>query len=211
MIRRIIFPWIKKLTAALGIPVVEKAGIEADDILASAAVKLAAEGNDVFMVSADKDLAQIIRPGIKQLLPPPTANPRLGWRELDAEGVFNKFGVKVDQVVDYLALIGDTADNIPGLQGVGPKTAVKWITEYGSIDGIVKNANYIAPARFQVVIPKNAELLKTNVEMIRLRTDLEEGRSLPEAKRDAEGLIEMLESMEMKTTANEARKRYLAG
>ena len=60
-------PWIKKLTAALGIAVVEKAGVEADDILASAAVKLAAEGNDVFMVSADKDLAQVIRPGISQL------------------------------------------------------------------------------------------------------------------------------------------------
>lgn len=204
---RVQIPWVKKITAAMGIPVIEKAGVEADDILASAAVKLAEEGHEVLIVSADKDMAQVIRPGISQLLPPPTVNLKLGWRVLDEEGVFKKFGVRTDQIVDYLSLIGDASDNIPGLEGVGPKTAAKWIAEYGSLEGIIDKVNYIMPARFQVLIPERVDLLRKNVQMIKLRTDLEEG-AIVESKPDVEGLVGIFELMEMKTAVKEVCKRF---
>ena len=117
----------------MGFGQVEKAGVEADDLLAAAAHELVAQGHQVVIVSSDKDLAQCIGSGVTQLLPPPTANPRLGWRMLDEEGVQKKFGVKPAQIPEYLALVGDAADNIKGLPGVGPKTASKWLSAYGSL------------------------------------------------------------------------------
>ena len=113
-------PFIKSLTRAMGLVGVEIDGVESDDLLASQALALAREGHDVVVVSADKDFAQIVNERIKILLPPPTANPKLGWRLLDSDGVQMKFGVGPHQIADYLALVGDSADNIPGLAGVGP-------------------------------------------------------------------------------------------
>ena len=200
-------PWIKKTTEALGIPVIEKQGIEADDLIASAALKLQSEGNEVFIVSSDKDFAQLLRPGISQLLPPPTANPKLGWRLLGHEGVQEKFGVGPDQIVDYLALIGDTSDNIPGIPGVGPKTAAKWIQEYGPINNILSKANYITPPRFQTILPQQGELLKLNVQMITLHTNLDAG-PLKDTSPKPQELLEILDSMEMHRTSLEVRKRF---
>lgn len=204
---RIQVPEMKHLAESLGMPLIEREGIEADDMIAAAALKIAARGQHAYMVSADKDLAQVIRPGITQLLPPPTANPRLGWRELDAEAVMGKFGVSPELIVDYLTLIGDTSDNIPGLAGVGPKTAVKWLNEYGSLDGILKKRLYVKPARFQVLLDKEAERLKLHREIIRLETDLEV--DLPAtAQADRERLFAQLEALEMARHLTEARKRY---
>ena len=123
-------------------------GVEADDLIGSAALQLAAAGHRVGIVSADKDLAQLIRPGVTQWLPPPTANPKLGWRELDEDGVAIKFGVTPAQIPDLLALVGDTSDNIPGIPGVGLKTAAKWLVQYGSLQGILDYCGEIQPKRF---------------------------------------------------------------
>ena len=120
-------PYIKAVTRAMGLVGVEKAGVESDDLVASQAVHLAALGHEVLIVSADKDFAQIVGERINMLLPPPSANPKLGWRRLDAAGVEEKFGIPPAQIAGYLALVGDTSDNIPGIEGVGPKTAVKWL------------------------------------------------------------------------------------
>jgi len=122
---------IKTLTRVMGLAGIESAGVESDDLLASEAVRLARAGDDVVIVSSDKDFAQIVDERIKIMLPPPSANPRLGWRLLDAAGVQEKFGVPPAQIAHYLALVGDTSDNIPGLDGVGPKTASKWLAECG--------------------------------------------------------------------------------
>jgi len=146
-------PWMKKLSLVLGYALVEEEGVEADDLIASAAIKLKKNGAQVCIVSSDKDLAQILQPGIVQLLPPPTQNPKLGWRKLAYDGVIEKFGVPVEKMVDYLSLMGDSSDNIAGLPGVGPKTAVKWIQEYGSVEGVISKVNYIEPKRFQFVVP----------------------------------------------------------
>ncbi|HSH95863.1 MAG TPA: hypothetical protein VK968_17085, partial [Roseimicrobium sp.] len=99
---------IKQLTRAMGHVGIEINGVESDDLLASQAVALANAGHDVLIVSSDKDFAQIVNDRIKILLPPPSANPKLGWRFRDVAGVVEKFGVPPSQIADYLALVGDS-------------------------------------------------------------------------------------------------------
>lgn len=200
------FPWLKKITAALGIPIIEKSGTEADDLVASAAIKLHNEGNQVYIVSADKDFGQLLRPGIFQLLPPAPGSAKSGWSVLDEEGLYKKLSVKANQVVDYLSLLGDSSDNIPGVPGVGPKTAARWIQDYGTLENLLTKVNYIQPARFQVVLPNIKETLLTNVKMIKLNTGLEVG-AIYEKSLDISTLMSILEEMEMKSVIKDAKKR----
>lgn len=200
-------PVIKDLTRALGLVGVELDGVESDDLLAAEARKLAAEGHDVLIVSADKDFAQCVNDRIKILLPPPTANPKLGWRVLDAAGVMEKFGVPPTQIAEYLALIGDTSDNIPGINGVGPKTAAKWFEEFKTLEGIIASAGNLRPERFREAVAKDAERLRMNLKLTTLsgQSPLDHvGRGEPQTG----PLFQLLESMEMKSTLNEARTRY---
>jgi DNA polymerase-1 len=126
---RLQMPYMKRLSTLMGFGAIEREGVEADDLIATWCRLLTAQGHTVKIVSADKDLGQCLHlSGVRQLLPPPTSNPKLGWRELDAAGVEEKFGVPPRCVPDFLALVGDTSDNIPGLDGVGPKTAAKCCT-----------------------------------------------------------------------------------
>jgi DNA polymerase-1 len=97
---------------------------------------LARQGHDVLIVSSDKDFAQIVNQQIKILLPPPTANPKLGWQVRDEAGVREKFGVPPSQIADFLALVGDTSDNIPGVKGIGEKTALELVNQYASLDDL---------------------------------------------------------------------------
>ena len=113
-------------------------------------------------------LEQLVGPNVSQLLPPPTANPKIGWRLLNAEGIEKKFGLSPDLVVDYLSLIGDQSDNIPGLSGVGPKTAVKWLKEWGNLEGIISNAGRISPKRFCSIVYEQRDILLRNRELIKL-------------------------------------------
>ncbi|MGE9293985.1 MAG: 5'-3' exonuclease, partial [Puniceicoccales bacterium] len=162
---------IREITRLMGYPVISQRGVEADDLIASAARRLQASPERIVVVSADKDLAQLVDEQTHQLLPAPTANPRLGWRRLDPDGVVKKFGVTAAQIPDYLALVGDTADNIAGIAGVGPKTAAKWINAYGGIDGVLENAAEISPPRFRQVLPDSGELLRRNLKLVRLKDD----------------------------------------
>ena len=200
-------PVIKDWTRAMGYLGVEKEGVEADDLIAAYATQLADEDHEIIIVSADKDLAQLVTPKISQLLPPPTANPRLGWRRLDTGGVEEKFGVAPKQIADYLALIGDTSDNIPGLPGVGPKTATKWLQQYRDIEGVINNCGDLNPKRFQAIVHAQQADLRRNLEMTRLDPDhaLE---PLGEGHPDAARVITILEEMEMGGSATAARKRF---
>ena len=201
-------PYIKDITLAMGYGGVEKEGVEADDLIGVNARELAMNGDDVLIVSADKDLAQCVTDGITQLLPPPTANPKLGWRRLDAEGVKNKFGVRPDQIPDYLALIGDTSDNIPGLQGVGPKTAAKWLNAYGNLDRVIENCGKLKPQRFQSQVYEKADDLRSNLQMTTL--DYEQETSvLSHFTPDLEKLLALLTELEMKTAHRDASERYV--
>lgn len=200
-------PAIKELTRALGLVGIELEGVESDDLLASQAHALAAAGHDVWIVSADKDFAQCVNDRIKLLQPPPTANPKLGWRALDAAGVVEKFGVPPAQIAEYLAIVGDTSDNIPGIDGCGPKTATKWLQQFGTLEAIIARAAELKPERLGAQVAARAEDLRRNLKLTALRT----ASPLPWAEPgqpDGAKLFPLLEAMEMKSTLAEAQRRY---
>mgnify|MGYP001157055133 FL=1 len=199
--------WLKKITISLGHGMCEEEGREADDLIASKVAELDNK-NEIVIVSADKDLGQLVKSGVSQLLPPPTANPKIGWRILDEKGVEEKFGIPPCLLLDYLSIIGDQADNINGLKGVGPKTAVKWLKNWGNLDEIILNAGRITPARFGSLIYENRDLLNRNRDLIKL--DNAPLNCVLEPKDvDLIQLEEILAEMEMTKSIVEARKRYL--
>jgi DNA polymerase-1 len=198
---------IKELTRAMGLWAIEVDGVESDDLLASHACALARQGDEVLIVSSDKDFAQIVGERIKMMLPPPTANPKLGWRILDAVGVAEKYGVPPSQIADYLALVGDTSDNIPGLAGVGPKTASKWLAEHGSLEGVIAAADRISPERFRAPLAASVDRLRMNLKITTLNLALPPPNPEHSVARPAE-LFAILERMEMKGALANARKRY---
>ncbi len=191
----------------MGLVGVEKDGVESDDLLASQAVHLAAQGHDVIIVSADKDFAQVGGGRITMMLPPPSANPKLGWRRLDAAGVEEKFGVPPSRIADYLALVGDSSDNIPGVEGVGPKTAVRWLQQYGNVEGVIAHAGELVPERFRESILALADLIRRNLLLTTLNLGLPTvpATRTPPAPDD---LFRILTELEMKTALGEAQRRY---
>ena len=198
---------VKHLTRAMGLVGIEQSGVESDDLLAAQAVALAQAGHEVIIVSSDKDFAQIVGANITMMLPPPTANPKLGWRLLDAAGVTEKFGVPPAQIAEYLALVGDTSDNIPGINGVGPKTAAKWLAEWGSLEAIIAHAAELKPERFREAVAAEAEKLRRNLKLTTLNLSLPTVAAEKTAPQVGE-LLRLLESFEMRSTLAEARTRY---
>ncbi|HEX2851906.1 MAG TPA: 5'-3' exonuclease H3TH domain-containing protein [Opitutaceae bacterium] len=199
---------IKQLTRAMGFVGIEIDGVESDDLLASQAVMLARAGHDVLIVSGDKDFAQVVDDRIKIMLPPPSANPKLGWRLLDAAGVKEKFGVPPTQIADYLALVGDTSDNIHGLEGVGPKTAAKWLAECGgSVECVIAKAAELKPERFRELVAASADRLRLNLRLTTLNLGLKTVAAEKTAPQTEE-LLRLLETMEMKSTLADAKRRY---
>lgn len=199
--------WVKRLTTALGCGSAEKEGLEADDLIATAVKKRTERAEDLLIVSSDKDLSQLVSSNTKQLLPPPTANPKIGWRLLDEAGVLEKFGVPPSGILDYLSIIGDQSDNVPGLPGVGPKTACKWMDEHGNLEQLIENAGRLTPKRFcSVVYEKRSDLMR-NRELIRLESDLEfDMDACPQV--DLNELKEILLALEMNKSWEQAQLRY---
>ena len=132
---------IHEVVRLLGWPVLEVPGIEADDAIGTLARIAAAAGHQVLISTGDKDLAQLVTPAVT-LINTMAKPPEL----LDVAGVQAKFGVPPERIVDYLTLVGDVVDNVPGVEKVGPKTAVKWLAEHGSLDGVVAAADSIKGA-----------------------------------------------------------------
>jgi len=118
-----------------------------------------------------------------------------------------KFGVPPAKIADYLALVGDTSDNIPGLGGVGPKTAAKWLAEFGSLEGVIAAADRVAPERFRAAVASSSELLRRNLKVTTLNLSLPPVPSDAAAVRAGE-LYGILERMEMRSALAEARQRY---
>jgi len=130
---------IHEAVRLLGWPVLELPGIEADDAIGTLARRAAESGHRVVISTGDKDLAQLVNDRV-------TLINTMSNEMLDVPGVAAKFGVPPERIVDYLALVGDTVDNVPGVEKVGPKTAVKWLSEHGSLDGVVAAADRIGGA-----------------------------------------------------------------
>ena len=135
-------PWIEDILETLGIPVLRRDGYEADDVIATLAKKCESEGRHCVILSADKDLQQLTNEYIHCMKP----DKSMIWAELDEAGVERDWGVPASKLLDLLSLMGDTADNVPGVKGVGQKTAVKLLTEYGTLEGIYEHADEIKGA-----------------------------------------------------------------
>jgi DNA polymerase-1 len=129
-------PALHEVVRASGWPLLMIDGVEADDVIGTLATQAAAQGLECVISSSDKDLAQLVRPGV-------TIVNTMSNETLDEAGVLAKFGVRADQVLDLLTLTGDAVDNVPGVPKVGPKTAAKWLQQYGSLAGIVAHAGEI--------------------------------------------------------------------
>ena len=127
---------LHELIKAMGLPLIMESGVEADDVLGALAQHAAAQGFKVIISTGDKDMAQLVTDQI--ILENTMSNTRM-----DRQGVIDKFGVTPEQIIDYLALMGDTSDNIPGVPKVGPKTAAKWLEQYQTLDNLMANADKI--------------------------------------------------------------------
>lgn len=181
---------IHRAVAALGWKVISVPGVEADDIIGTLAREAAAQGVHTIVSTGDKDLAQLVNEHVELV------NTMNGER-LDVQGVIDKFGVAPAQIVDYLMLTGDAVDNIPGVPKVGPKTAAKWLTEYGSLDTLVEQAHGIkgvAGENLRNTIPSFP--LTRQLVTIKVDCDLDviDGlESLVPAPVDRDALIELFE------------------
>ncbi|MDH3360176.1 MAG: DNA polymerase I [Desulfobulbaceae bacterium] len=159
-------PYIKQVVAAYNIPCLEQQGVEADDILAAAAHRLTAEGIPVVIVSGDKDLLQLVSDSISFWDP-------MNNRFFDPAAVHKKYNVTPQQLLDFFALIGDSADNVPGVPGVGPKTAEKLINQFGNLEGLYENIESLPKNKLKEKLADNRELAFLSRKLIRLKTDLE--------------------------------------
>ena len=185
---------LKSICNAMGMPVVEIPDVEADDVIATLSVIGAQRGIPMIISSLDKDLMQLVEDPLVKMVN--TMNNKV----YDVAGVQEKFGVHPDQIIDYLALVGDTSDNIPGVPKVGPKTAVKWLNEFKDLEGITQNAE-----NFPGVVGQNLrdsiKDLDRNVELVTLKKDVDLSVSLDEllaATENQEELNKLFASLEFK-------------
>lgn len=173
-----------EIVAALGIPILRVPGVEADDVIGTLAVLGAAQGMAVVVSTSDKDMAQLVRPGVVLV------NTMSGSRLDSDAAVLAKFGVRAEQIIDYLALMGDAVDNIPGVPKCGPKTAAKWLAEYHTLDGVIANADKIG-GKIGESLREALPRLPLNRDLTTIKTDvvLEQGPAeLALRARDVEAL-----------------------
>ena len=156
---------LHEIIRALGVPLLSIDKVEADDVIATLAVQAAQAGLKTLVSTGDKDLAQIVNDDIHLI------NTMSNTRYARA-GVIEKYGVPPERIVDYLALIGDTSDNVPGIPKVGPKTAVKWLAEYGTLDDIIANANDFT-GKVGEYLRENLNQIPLSKRLVTLKTDLE--------------------------------------
>jgi len=162
------------VVAAMGLPLLRVAGVEADDVIGTLARQGAESGYDVLISTGDKDMAQLVGPQVELI------NTMSNTR-LDRAGVKAKFDVFPEQIVDYLALVGDSSDNIPGITGVGPKTAAKWLHQYQTLDGLIAHAPDIGGK-----VGENLRSELTKLELSRRLAAIDSGLQLEIV---AEGLV----------------------
>ncbi|MCX5705321.1 MAG: DNA polymerase I [Candidatus Omnitrophica bacterium] len=156
-------PYIKEIVKAYGIPLFEKEGFEADDIIASLAERVKKSGMDVVIVSSDKDILQLVDEFTLVISPHKEEDVLY-----DEERVIERFGVAARNVVDIIALMGDSADNIPGVPGIGEKTAASLIGQFGSLDKLLNNLDQVKQEKIKTSLKDNLELVRLNRELAEL-------------------------------------------
>ena len=158
-------PAIEQVIGAQGLPVVVQEGIEADDVIARLALDAVDAGDSVVVVSSDKDMLPLVERGVRIVLP---------HREnevCDAAYVRGRYGIEPGRVADWLALVGDSVDNIPGVPGVGAKTAARLLCEFGSAKAILAGSERIGNARVRAAVEAHRDTVMRNLELVRLRPE----------------------------------------
>jgi DNA polymerase-1 len=159
---------LHELAAAMRLPVVQQEGYEADDLIGTLALKARAQGLEVVIVTGDKDLMQLVQPGVRLLNPRRTGDD---YEMVDAPQVREKFGVDPEQVVEVLGLMGDVSDNVPGVPGVGPKTAAQLIQEYGSLEAVLASAAALKRPKLRDSLVQYADQARLSKELVTLHLD----------------------------------------
>jgi DNA polymerase-1 len=163
-------PWIKEMVMAMDIPVLEQDGFEADDIIGTLAVKAAAGGDDVVIVSPDKDFQQLLSPRISQFRPAYRGEAF----DLNTDATFReKYGLEPIQFIDVLALMGDAADNVPGVPGIGEKTALKLIAAYESVENLLEHAGEIKGKKAREGLEQHAKEALLSKALVTIHTEME--------------------------------------
>jgi DNA polymerase I len=186
---------------AMGWPIIIQEGVEADDVIGTLCKEATQHQFNVVVSTGDKDLAQLVNKHV-------TLINTMTNEKLDIEGVKNKFGLMPNQIIDYLTLIGDTSDNVPGVEKVGPKTALKWLNEYQTLDNIVKNA-----AQFSGVVGENLrkslDWIPKAKDLITIRCDLDIDKNWDNFKpkaQDPSTLENLYQRFEFKNWLNEIKE-----
>ncbi|MGB8657069.1 MAG: DNA polymerase I [Candidatus Zixiibacteriota bacterium] len=170
-------PRIREVAGSMSLPILEMEGFEADDLMGTLAREAEEKGLEVTLVTGDKDFLQLVDNDIKVL------NPKRGGEEpelLDVRGVEEKFGVPPEKVIEVLALMGDASDNVPGVPGIGEKTALELIREFGSLENVLKNADQVRKKNVQKALREHADLARLSKRLVTIDThvpfDLDLGR-----------------------------------
>ena len=175
-------PRIRELVEAFGDRVIAVEGWEADDVIGTLAARALEAGLEAVIVSGDKDFFQLVRPGV-HLLNPGRGGPHgvaANW--VDERNAGKKFGVEPGRVVDYLALVGDSSDNVPGAPGIGPKTAQKLLETYGSVEEILEHAEEVKAKRPRESLLANRDQVLLSKDLVTIRTDVDVGAELDELR-----------------------------
>ncbi len=178
---------LHQLIKAMGLPLIMESGVEADDVLGALAQHAAQQGFKVIISTGDKDMAQLVTEQI--ILENTMSNTRM-----DRQGVIDKFGVAPEQIIDYLALMGDTSDNIPGVPKVGPKTAAKWLEQYQTLENLVANADKIT-GKIGENLRASLDQLPLAKQLTTIKTDLNLPYGMADLKKqtiDTQALKEIL-------------------
>ena len=192
------FPLTRDATRAFNLACVEQAGLEADDIIATLATQARDNGGRVTIISSDKDLMQLVGNGVDML-------DAMKNKRIDSDGVYEKFGVKPDRVIDVQSLAGDSVDNVPGAPGIGIKTAALLINEYGDLDNLLERAQEIKQPKRRDTLITFADQIRVSRELVTLKTDADIGVSLDELEvnePDPTKILEFLSEMEFRTLTN---------
>lgn len=191
-------PYIKQIVQLMGIRMLEVEGFEADDVIGTVAKKAASDGYEVIVVSPDKDMMQLVQGNIKVFNP-------VSETLYDEQKIVDKYGITSSQFVDYLTMIGDSSDNIPGIKGVGPKTAQTLLTELGSLENILQNIDKLPQKYkkfFEGIDPEQIERSKRLVKLYEVPIDIDI-QELKKGNQDLLRLKELFRELGFKSLLNE--------
>lgn len=186
--------YVHQVVEAMGMPLLIIPGVEADDVIGTLAKQASKQGFTTLVSTGDKDLAQLVTDKVNLV-------DTMKDVVYDHDGVVEKYGVPPERIIDYLTLVGDTSDNIPGVPKCGPKTAVKWLTEYGDLDGVIANADDIK-GKVGENLRDFLDQIPMSKELVTIKTDVDTGVKVKDLKLDApddDRLRELYAHLEFKT------------